>query len=106
MTLNLILINQSGIWQSSDLRLIDPRTGYLMDDFSVKHVTLRCTDGTAVVAYTGVGSVGGVHISDWVRQILRGESRTVDQSLIFLRERATEDLGPIVNGRFPHILDI
>jgi len=65
-----------------------------------EQVCLRCTDGAALLAYTGVGTlrVGKepetVRVSDWIRQILRGESRTVDQSLIYLRERATADLGP------------
>jgi hypothetical protein len=106
MTLNLMVINRSGIWQSADMRLTNPQSGRREEDHSVKQVVLRCTDGTAVVAYTGVGSVGRVQTSDWIRQVLRGESRTVDESLIFLREQATKDLGPIVDGRYHHLFTI
>jgi len=102
MTLNLMLINPSGIWQCSDMRLTDPKTGKLVEDHSVKHVLLRCGDGAALIMYSGIGSVRDVPLSDWIRQILRGEPRTLDQSLIYLRERATEDLGPIVKGEYHH----
>ena len=35
-----------------------------------------------------------VEISDWIRETLRGESRTLDQSFILIRENATRDLAP------------
>jgi hypothetical protein len=99
VTLNLIIINRSGIWQSADFRGTDPKSGSIVDDYLPKHVALRCTDGSATLAYTGLAAAlvqnERVRISDWIRQILRGESRTVDQSLIYLRERATADLGLI-----------
>src|SRR5271154_4540188 len=98
MTFTLTLINQHGVWQSSDLRLTDPRTGEVKDDYSTKHVGFRCTDGATLLTYAGVGSVNGVHISDWIRQFTRGESLTVDQTLIQIRERATEYLGDLLLG--------
>jgi hypothetical protein len=45
------------------------------------------------MSYTGLGRVGEVEMSDWMRKVVRGESRTVDETLIFLREKATERFG-------------
>ena len=106
MTLNMTVIASWGIWQCSDHRLVDPVTGQLVQDDSAKHVILRFPDGGALLAYSGIGSVAGIQISDWVREILRGESRTLDQSLIFLREKATQSIGPIVTGRFQQMFSI
>ncbi len=96
MTFTVTLVNQHGIWQSSDLRITDPKTGQLVDDFSIKQLSFRCPDGAALLTYSGAGSVGGVQVSDWIRQFLRGETRTVDQTLIQIREHATRDLGPLL----------
>jgi hypothetical protein len=60
MTLNLMLINQSGVWQSSDFRLTDPRTSAVKDDFSVKHVAFRCRDGAALLMPATFHHVVGV----------------------------------------------
>jgi hypothetical protein len=112
MTLNLMLINQHGIWQSSDFRLTDPATGTLVDDFSAKHVSFRCSDGTALLMYCGAGSVtlpraSPVHLSDWIRQFVRGQSRTLDETLILVRERATADLGSLLlKFNVPHMFNI
>jgi len=49
----------------------------------------------AHLTYTGLAMVGNDHISDWVRRQVRGYSRTVDETLIRIREAATADLaGP------------
>jgi hypothetical protein len=101
MTFTLTLISQHGIWQSSDQRLTDPKTNRVEDDYSSKHVGFRCPDGAALLTYAGVGRAFGVHISDWIREFTRGESQSVDQTLIQIRQRATEDLGeecPLVSG--------
>ena len=107
MTLTVTLINRHGIWQSSDLRICDPRTKTLVDDYSIKHVGFRCPDGAALVTYAGVGRVKDVHLSDWIRQFVRGESYTVDQTLIQIRQRATEDLGELLlEKQIPHMFSI
>jgi hypothetical protein len=112
MTLNLMIVNRWGTWQSADLRTTNPNTGKLEDDDSVKQVILHCTDGDAIVAYAGIGAVrkagssDWIGLSDWIRQILRGVSRTVDQSLIFLREQATKDIGPIAKQKYAHCFTI
>jgi hypothetical protein len=92
MTLNQTIVSRAGIWQCSDHRLVNPGTGEVVDDYSIKHAILRCTDGSALLAYAGVGRVGSVDISDWIRETMRGESRTVDQTLVLLRKNATRDL--------------
>jgi hypothetical protein len=51
------------------------------------------------MTYSGVGRAYGVHISDWVREFTRREFTrgvlSVDQTLIQIRQRATEDLGEL-----------
>lgn len=107
MSLNLTIINSSGAWQCSDHRLSDPRSAKPTEDTSSKHVVLRCTDGTALIAYVGLGKVDGVALSDWIRELLRGEPRSVDQSLMTIREAATIDLGPIVSRyRLHHMFTV
>lgn len=107
MTLNITLINQHGIWQCSDNRLVDLVTGATLVDNSMKHVALRCPDGVALIAYAGIGLMKpDIEISDWIREILRGETRTVDESLVFIREAATRDLGPALAGRYHHMFTV
>jgi len=106
MTLNLVLVAPWGIWQSSDHRLIDPRTGELVDDYSIKHVSVSCADGTALITYTGIGSVKGIHISDWLRGVLRGKSRSLDDSFILIKELATRWISPISAGKYHLVFNV
>jgi hypothetical protein len=109
MTLTVTLINQHGIWQSADCRLTHRGTGAVVDDFSVKQVGFKCPDGRATLAYAGSGSfysAGGIeiHLSDWIRQFIRGETYTVEQTLLQIRKRATEDLGHgLLNASLQHM---
>lgn len=84
-----------GIWQSSDHRLTDPTTGKLVDDYSMKHISLSCPDGSALITYTGIGRVKSTDISDWLRGTLRGRGRSLDDSFIAIRELATKWVSPI-----------
>jgi hypothetical protein len=95
MTLNLMLITPWGIWQSSDHRLTDPRTGELVDDYSMKQISMHCPDGAALITYTGIGKVADTHISDWVRGVIRGRTRSLDETFIVIREQATKWISPI-----------
>jgi len=106
VTLNITAFSKWGIWQVTDHRLTDPNTRKMIDDNSIKHVGLRCRDGFAILAYAGVGKVRDLEISDWIREILRGENRTLDGSLIYLREKSTEDLGPLLEGNTRHMFSI
>ena len=98
MTLNMTIVAPWGIWQSADRRLTNPSTGKVEDDASIKHVAVRCSDGTALITYTGIGRVHDVPTSDWIRHLIRGENRTVDQTLIMIREAATSTFPAIAPG--------
>jgi hypothetical protein len=102
MTLNLMLVAPWGIWQCSDNRLTAWENGEngqavprIVDDYSVKHVVICCPNGAALVTYTGLGRIGRIPIEEWVRCQIRGEVRSVDQTLVLIRERATRDLAPV-----------
>lgn len=90
MSLNITVINEFGAWQCSDHRLT--QHGRIIADDSVKHVTFTCRDGIAILAYCGVGRILDVTISDWICEILRGESRTLDETFIEIRQSAARDL--------------
>jgi len=98
MTLNITIVNQWGVWQCSDLRLTEWPSGKVVDDYSIKHVTVRATDGAALVTYTGLGKVRGNYVSSWLRRTIRGESRTVEETLNLIRDRATSQLGNAAAG--------
>jgi hypothetical protein len=94
MTLTLTVVAPWGVWQCADHRLT--KAGRVVDDYSIKQVQLRCSDGMALICYSGVGQDAGKYgvrdLSEWLRGMLRGEPRTVDQSLILIRERANAQL--------------
>ncbi len=75
MTLAITVVSYHGVWQATDHRL--SRAGKTVTDDSIKHVKLLARDGQAVLAYAGVGRVGKIDISDWVRKLLRGDNRTL-----------------------------
>lgn len=109
MTLNMTIVAPWGVWQCYDHRLTTIKgTKVWREDLFVKHVTLQCSDGGALITYTGLGAVDlpgerDVCISDWLRRLLRARVRTVDQTLILVREAATRDLaGPAKRARLEH----
>jgi len=83
VTLNLTIVNKFGAWQCSDHRLTIK--GASTSNASIKQVQLHCHNGTALIAYTGLGQIDDVTISDWIVETLRGESRSIDECLILLR---------------------
>lgn len=92
MTLIVTVIKEDHIWQSSDNR-ISFSDGSMRDDESVKHVGIKCPDGTALLGWTGhAGLVDGTGMSEWVRAILRGETRTVLDSIELIRQKATQEI--------------
>jgi hypothetical protein len=54
-------------------------------DYSIKHAIFRCPDGVALLAYAGQGRINSLDLSDWLRETLRGETRTLDQSVTDFR---------------------
>ena len=106
MTLNLMLVARWGIWQSSDHRLTDPRTGEPVDDYSMKHVSVSCPDGTALITYTGIGRAEDTHLSAWLRGVLRGKTRSLDDTFILIREQASRHISPIAAGKHHLVFNI
>ena len=96
MTFTVTIINDHGVWQSSDFRLLDPSNGTCADEFSIKQMDFVCKDGCFSITYAGVGRVFDIHLTDWMRKLTRGESRTVDETLVMIRESATQDLAPVL----------
>ena len=96
MTLTMTIVAPWGVWQCADHRLIWIDGGKVTDreDFSVKHMAVRCPDGVALITYSGIGALDRkLHVSDWMRELVRGDNRrTVDGTLIRIREAATMDL--------------
>ncbi|MET7700420.1 hypothetical protein [Streptomyces sp. NPDC005485] len=93
MTLAITLVTPNGVWGSTDHRLTTYPGGRLVTDSSVKHVVIRCHDGSALLSYTGLGRVGRLDVSEWMRGVLRGQSRTLDETLIDLSQQATACFG-------------
>ncbi len=111
MTLNMTIAAPWGVWQCSDHRVTyldwDKRRKRWIpsyhEDFSAKNVKFRCKDGAALLTYTGLAKVGNDDISDWLRLLLRGQSRTVDETLIRIREEADARLaGPAAKAGWEH----
>jgi hypothetical protein len=93
VTLVITLVTPHGTWASTDHRLTAYPGGTVITNSSVKHVVAACHDGAALISYTGLGRLGRIDISEWMRGVLRGESRTVDETLIDLRGQATARFG-------------
>jgi hypothetical protein len=115
VTQTITLINAQGAWQSADFRLTSLKDGSVTNDYSAKQVCFSCRDGSALVSYAGIGSVilqrgtrqEEVEVSEWMRALLRGESLTVDATLIRLREAATLDLaGLFFRSGKPHMFSV
>ena len=85
-----------GVWQCADHRLVWIERGKASEreDVSVKHLAIRCPDGVALISYSGLGALDRkLHVSDWTRELVRGQNRrTIDGTLIRIREAATMDL--------------
>lgn len=99
MTLIITAIKNETIWQSSDNRISIKRLGQkpvFRDDNSIKHVTIECPNGTALLAWTGLAELPDykrTKTSDWISEILRGETRNLNTTLEQIRHKASEEIG-------------
>jgi hypothetical protein len=96
-----------GIYLSADFRVTEYPSGRLIDDASVKMLTIHYppdkVGARAVLAYTGLAILpDGTPTGKWIRETLRGESEVPDQSMAHLRDRMNRDLAP---RRFPLIIN-
>lgn len=91
-----------GVWQSVDMRVTNGRD---VDDQAPKQVHVQCVDGTLLLAFTGLAEAEGLRLTDWIRETLRGEHRTIEGHFAHLIERANRDIanGPLRgNGLIIH----
>lgn len=92
MTLVLTMFAKDGIYQSSDNRLSLPSGP--CDDDAVKHLALVCTDGAALIGFTGLAKApNGQHMIEWLRESAVGEAGSVQQTLTAIGWRATREIG-------------
>jgi hypothetical protein len=95
MTFAATVVSRVGVWQVSDHRL-SLANGAPLPNPSIKHFILECTDGKALITYAGIGVSPklGVHVSDWLRKLLRGyKGLTVGVALEMITQAATKNIG-------------
>jgi hypothetical protein len=89
---------------SVDYRVTDARSGRVLDDASVKFLTIHYPPdkgGTkALLAYTGLavvpdGTPTGTPTGIWIRETLRGETEVIDQSMRHLLNRLNRDIAKL-----------
>ena len=90
MTLIISIASPKGLWQCSDVRL--SLNGNPLSKPGMKHIRLNCHDGRALIGYSGVGKVGEIEISKWVRQALRGYKGGIEDTLKMLTDLANSEL--------------
>ena len=105
MTLVITVVSHRGLWQVSDQR---PRIGgRFFDHVSMKHIRLEAQNGKAIIAYAGLGMVGDMLISEWIRKLLRGSKRPLDEYLGVLKEASDRKLTPFCRkSKTPHTFSI
>jgi hypothetical protein len=111
VTLILAASKPEGIHMSVDYRVTDARTKRLIDDESVKLLSLHHAPVPggmrSLFAFTGVARAGdGMPTMQWIRKTLRGESETPDQSTAHLQSRLNRDFGPLRAPLMVNILAI
>ena len=85
MTFVLCIATARSTWIVADTRLSGARTR----DDGVKVLRLETVDGHALVGYAGLGTTArGVQPSDWMANVLRSRSHTVEESLSVIAEAA------------------
>ncbi len=93
MTLIITVIEKDHIWQSSDHR-ITKINGDLFDDKSIKHIHLNCTDGKALLSWTGLAELKDkTRLNVWLKDVLRPGIGSVEETLKMISDRATLDIG-------------
>lgn len=111
MTLIISAVNEKGVWQISDRRLVNLNPYKVVTDSATKMIRLDLTDGKAIIGYAGVGSVGDTEISEWLKRLFRGQKMSYREARNLLAASATRRISPrtrtahefsiasIVNGR-------
>jgi len=96
MTLILGMSKPEGIYLSVDYRVTNVKTRELIDDTSVKHLTVHYAPENgpkALIAYTGVAQLpDGTPVGDWLKETIRGHNEVFDVSVQHLQRRLNRDL--------------
>jgi hypothetical protein len=92
MTLIQGIIRPDHIWICTDNRVSVENK--FKNDNHVKYVGIRCSDGTALLSYTGLAELrDGTKMSDWVRTVIRGENRDVERTVLAVSDSANKEFG-------------
>jgi hypothetical protein len=108
MTLIIGMSKHEGVYMSTDYRVTDARTGRVLDDASIKFLTVHYppdkTGPRALFGYTGLAALkDGTPMGRWIRETLRGQTEVVDVSMAHLRERLNRD---VASMRYPLIVNV
>lgn len=108
VTLILGMSKAEGIYMSADYRVTDVRSGKLLDDKSVKFLTVHYPPHQggpkALLGYTGLATLPDrTPMGTWIRETLRGETEVIDRSMVHLKERLDRDVAPV---RVPLIVNV
>jgi hypothetical protein len=107
VTLIVAMSKPEGIYMAVDYRVTDSRTGRLVDDASIKYLTVHYPPSNgprALVAYTGLAVLpDGTPTGTWIRETLRGETESPDRSMAHLRLRLNRDFARL---RYPLIVNV
>ena len=109
MTLLLGMSKPEGIYMSADYRVTDARTGKLIDDSSVKFLSVRYPPDkggqTSLLACSGLANLpDGTPIGTWMRETLRGKSEPFDKSMTHLGARLDRDIARLKNPLVINVL--
>ena len=94
---------------SADYRVTDARTGKLIDDSSVKFLSVRYPPDkggqTSLMACSGLANLpDGTPIGTWMRETLRGKSEPFDKSMTHLGARLDRDIARLKNPLVINVL--
>lgn len=93
MTLIITAIKKDVVWQASDNRISVNRK--YRDDNSVKQLIIQYPEGTALLAWAGLAEIpdkNRTKTTQWVCEILRGETRGLRATLEQIRDRASQEI--------------
>jgi len=109
MTLILGMSKAEGVYLSADYRVTDLRTNEVLDDASIKFLTVHHPPDQggpkSLIAYSGLAQLpDGTPIGAWIRETLRGAVEHFDDSMAHLRTRLDRDLGRFRSPLFVNVL--
>lgn len=95
MTLCQTIIGPSGLWTCADHRLTSLPGQTILDDDAPKLITIRCPHGAGMLTYSGLGKVGTEHVSEWLLAWLRGETRSLADTVSAVKSLANSKLAKV-----------